>query len=47
MSIALREGRPEDAEPAGRICYEAFCEINEAHGFAPDMPSLEASQLAP
>jgi GNAT superfamily N-acetyltransferase len=42
MSIALREGRPEDAEPAGRICYEAFRAINETHGFAPDIPSPEA-----
>jgi len=42
MSTALREGRPEDAERAGRICFEAFRAINEAHGFPPDIPSPEA-----
>jgi predicted N-acetyltransferase YhbS len=41
MSITLREGRPEDGERAGRICYEAFRAINEAHGFPPDLPSPE------
>jgi GNAT superfamily N-acetyltransferase len=41
LSIALREGKPDDAERAGRICYEAFRAINEAHGFAPDIPSPE------
>ncbi len=41
MSIVLREGKPDDAEPAGRICYEAFRAINEAHGFPPDIPSPE------
>jgi GNAT superfamily N-acetyltransferase len=41
MSIALREGRPEDAERCGRICYEAFRAINEAHNFPPDIPTPE------
>jgi GNAT superfamily N-acetyltransferase len=42
MSITLREAEPADAERAGHICYEAFRAINEAHGFAPDIPSPEA-----
>jgi GNAT superfamily N-acetyltransferase len=41
MSITLREGRPEDAERCGRICYEAFRAINEAHNFPPDIPTPE------
>lgn len=41
MSVRLREGRPEDAEPCGRICYEAFRAISVAHGFPPDFPSVE------
>jgi len=41
MTITLREGRPEDAERCGRICYEAFRAINEAHNFPPDIPSPE------
>jgi GNAT superfamily N-acetyltransferase len=41
MEITLREAAPDDAEVAGRICYEAFRAINEAHGFPPDIPSPE------
>ncbi len=41
MTTLLREGRPDDAEPCGRICYEAFTAINAAHGFPPDFPSVE------
>lgn len=41
MTITLREGKSDDAERAGRICYEAFRAINEAHGFAPDIPTPE------
>ncbi len=31
--LKLRPGRVEDAEPCGRICYEAFGLITSAHGF--------------
>jgi len=41
MSVTLREARAEDAERCGRICYEAFRAINEAHNFPPDIPSPE------
>jgi len=41
MAITVREGRPADAERCGRICYEAFRAINEAHNFPPDIPSAE------
>ncbi|MDQ3661820.1 MAG: GNAT family N-acetyltransferase [Actinomycetota bacterium] len=37
----LRPGRPEDAEEAGRICYEAFRALATAHNFPPDFPSAE------
>jgi predicted N-acetyltransferase YhbS len=37
----LRPGRPEDAEEAGRICYEAFRALAAAHNFRPDFPSAE------
>jgi GNAT superfamily N-acetyltransferase len=36
MMIQLRSMRPEDVEPCGRICYEAFKEISERHNFRPD-----------
>ena len=41
MTINLREGRPDDAERCGRICYEAFRAINAAHNFPPDIPTPE------
>src|SRR5215471_931698 len=43
MNIKLREGTPADSEICGRICYDAFKTISEAHGFAPDFPSPEAA----
>ena len=51
MTLKLRPGRPDDAEPCGRICYEAFAAIARAHNFPPDFPAPEfavgvvASQL--
>ncbi|HJS51046.1 MAG TPA: GNAT family N-acetyltransferase [Pyrinomonadaceae bacterium] len=41
--ISLRTGRPDDAEALGRICYEAFVAIAEAHSFPPDFPAPEVS----
>jgi GNAT superfamily N-acetyltransferase len=35
--------RPEDIEPCGRICYEAFKGIAEKHNFRPDFPVPEAA----
>src|SRR5205823_12529862 len=43
MDIKLRPGTPEDAEICGRICYNAFKTISEAHGFAPDFPAPEVA----
>jgi predicted N-acetyltransferase YhbS len=42
VTISLREATRDDAEAAGRICYEAFRSINQAHGFPPDIPSADA-----
>ncbi|HEX5411636.1 MAG TPA: GNAT family N-acetyltransferase [Terriglobia bacterium] len=41
MQITIRRTRPEDAAELGRICYEAFKTISEAHNFTPDLPSPE------
>lgn len=41
MNVTIRAGRPDDAESCGRICYEAFKTISEAHNFPPDFPSPE------
>ena len=43
MNITLRQGRLEDAQRGGVICYEAFKAIAEQHGFAPDFPSAEVA----
>src|SRR6185369_5824358 len=40
---SIREGTTEDAEVCGRICYNAFKTISEAHGFAPDFPAPEVA----
>jgi predicted N-acetyltransferase YhbS len=43
VNITLRQGRPEDAQRGGVICYEAFKAIAEQHNFPPDFPSAEVS----
>ena len=43
MELKLRSGTPADAEICGRICYQAFKAIAEAHGFAPDFPAPEVA----
>src|SRR5437867_527659 len=43
MNIKLRSGTPADAEICGRICYNAFKTISEAHGFPPDFPAPEVA----
>ena len=41
--LTLRAPRPEDAETLGRICYDAFGDIADAHNFPRDFPSPEAA----
>ena len=43
MDIRIREGTQADGEICGRICYNAFKTISEAHGFAPDFPAPEVA----
>jgi GNAT superfamily N-acetyltransferase len=43
MNVTLREGRPEDAEACGRICYSAFTTLNRQHNFPPDFPDVGAA----
>jgi len=38
-SIQLVPGKPEHVSEIGRICYEAFKDIADRHGFPPDFPS--------
>ena len=41
MDIGIRKATPEDAEICGRICYEAFKTISEAHGFPSDFAAAD------
>jgi predicted N-acetyltransferase YhbS len=41
VAITIREARPDDARECGRICYEAFTAIANAHNFPPDFPDAE------
>jgi predicted N-acetyltransferase YhbS len=44
MTIELRATRPEDVSGLGRICYEAFKDISERHGFPSDFSTVEFAQ---
>ena len=39
--LNLRPGHVEDAETLGRICFEAFAAIADAHSFPRDFPSAD------
>lgn len=41
MEITLRTAEPKDAEVCGAICFDAFKNIADQHGFPPDFPSRE------
>lgn len=43
MTIQLRSMTPDDVEPCGRICYEAFKGIADRHNFRRDFPVPEAA----
>ena len=43
MDLKLRPGTPEDAEPCGHICYEAFGALAKHHNFPPDLPTPEVA----
>ena len=44
MTIELRQARADDVPELGRICYEAFKDIHEKHGFPTDFPTVEFAQ---
>ena len=43
MSITLREVRSDDVPKLGRICYDAFAAIANAHSFPPDFPTPDVA----
>ncbi|MEX0786851.1 MAG: GNAT family N-acetyltransferase [Dehalococcoidia bacterium] len=44
MAIDLAQTRPEHVPELGRICYEAFKDISERHGFPSDFSNVEFAQ---
>src|ERR1700760_715587 len=40
--VTIRAATPEDSSVCGQICYDAFLNINTAHGFPCDFPGPEA-----
>jgi predicted N-acetyltransferase YhbS len=45
VGVTIREAADADWEEAGRICYEAFATLADAHGFPHDFPTVEAAAL--
>src|SRR5688572_8904783 len=43
MDPKLRPAAPDDAAPAGAICYTAFKTIAEQHAFPPDFPNPDVA----
>jgi predicted N-acetyltransferase YhbS len=39
--VSIRVATPNDAAICGQICFDAFGAISKAHGFPPDIPSVE------
>ena len=42
MNLQQRKMTQEDVETCGRICYQAFKQISDAHNFRPDFPNEQA-----
>jgi predicted N-acetyltransferase YhbS len=42
-ALTLRRGTPDDAAVLGKICYEAFAAISNAHNFPEDFPNAETA----
>jgi len=42
--VTLERPQPQHTEDLGRICYEAFRDVSERHGFESDFHSVEFAQ---
>jgi predicted N-acetyltransferase YhbS len=43
MKLQIRQATAADAPECGRICYEAFAAIADAHNFPHDFPSVDVA----
>lgn len=44
--VQLLAPEPQHVSELGRICYEAFKDVAESHGFTPDFPSVQVARKA-
>jgi predicted N-acetyltransferase YhbS len=44
MAIELVSAEPQHVDEIGQICFEAFKEVQEEHGFSSDLPSMELAR---
>jgi predicted N-acetyltransferase YhbS len=44
MRLELVPAEPQHVDAIGQICFEAFKEVQEGHGFPPDLPSIEVAR---
>ncbi len=44
-TVQIIEAKPEHVGELGRICYEAFKDIADRHGFPPDFPSVQFARF--
>src|SRR5262245_40945271 len=42
--IQLVRAEPKHVSEVGRICYEAFKDLSDRHGFPPDLPSAAVAR---
>lgn len=45
MAVELVLAKPEHVDELGRICYEAFKDIHDRHGFPSDFPSVAFARM--
>ncbi len=45
MAVTIAPAKMEHVEEMGRICFEAFCDIADKHGFPHDFPSLDFARM--
>jgi ribosomal protein S18 acetylase RimI-like enzyme len=44
MTLDLVPAEPQHVDEIGRICYEAFKEVQEGHGFSPDFSTIDVAR---
>src|SRR3990170_2259536 len=45
MTLEVAAAKPDDVPELGRICYEAFKDVHDRHGFPNDFPNVGLAQM--